>query len=411
MSALLSKCSAIACVVALAVVLVPSAMGADVPGRPTFYKDIVPVLQENCQSCHRPAGLNMGGMIAPMSLITYREVRPWAKAMVTQVTSKSMPPWDATAEFSGVFDNERTLTDNEIATIANWVKAGAARGNPADAPEPLAFAESEWSFGTPDLVVSMPEPFFVEDDVEDLYADFKVIITEEMLPEPRWISMSESKAGSSAVHHLIARPIGSQAPGGGHKTYPKGFGKLIKAGDEVSFDMHYHKEAGPGTGVWDQSKVAVKFHTEPVSHPITTRPIGNMQFEIPPKHAAWIVGASEVFKEDTTILSLTTHMHLRGKAYKYTAYYPDGTEEVLLDVPDYDFNWQTTYNFAVPKEIPAGTRLDVIAKFDNSPENAASAGFNSERAISFGGPTTDEMMLGWMNYAGTKPVENAEGTD
>lgn len=366
--------------------------------RVTFYKDVLPILQESCQACHREQGLNFGGMVAPMALITYQQVRPWAKSIATQVSAKSMPPWHATPATHGVFINERTIREDQIATLVSWVQSGATRGNPNDAPTPLEFPDSEWGF-EPDLVVSMPEPYFVGDDVQDLYINFKTTITEEMLPKERWVQMSESKPGSTAVHHIIARPIGGQAPGGGHTVYPDGYGVLLKPGTEVTFQMHYHKESGPGTGVWDQSKVALRFHTKPVTHPITTTAIGNMTFEVPPRHPNWEVGASMKFKKDTTLLRFMPHMHLRGKDAKYTAFYPDGTSEVLLDVPEYDFNWQTSYRYKERKEIPAGTRIEVMMHFDNSPENAARVNFNADRPVSFGGPTTDEMMLGWMTFA------------
>ena len=372
-------------------------------GRITFTKDVLPILQQNCQVCHRPSGLNMGGMVAPMAFMTYEEVRPWAKSIATAVEAREMPPWHATHEFHGVFYNERTLAEKDIATLTRWVKTGAARGRPEDAPEPVVFPSGEWSF-EPDLVITMPEPYFVTDDVEDLYVEFEVEITKEMLPEPRWIHMSEAKSGSSAVHHIIARPLGGLAPGGGHAIYPEGYGLLIEPGDTLTFDMHYHKEPGPGTGVWDQSSVAAKFHTEPVLHPVTTRPIGNNGFEIPPDHPNWEVGASLIFPKATTILRYAPHMHLRGKDMKYTAFYPDGTTEVLLDVPSFDFNWQTSYFYGEPKKLPAGTRIEVIAHFDNSAEKAEWANFNSERSIRFGGPTTDEMMLGWMSWADTEPT-------
>lgn len=394
----------------LAIALAAPAMGTE-KERVTFYKDVLPILQENCQLCHRPAGADMGGMIAPMSLMTYQEVRPWAKAVVRQITQKTMPPWHAASQHDGVFSNQRTLTDEEIATIERWVEQGAARGKQQDAPEPKVFPSGEWSIGEPDLVVTMPEPYFVEDDVEDLYVDIEVEITEEMLPEARWIKSSETRSGSTAVHHIIARPLGGSAPGIDANVYPEGYGSLVKPGTVVTFDMHYHKEAGPGTGVWDQSSVAVTFHDTPVNHPITTLPVGNRWFEVPPGHANWEVGASRIFEEDTTILSFMPHMHLRGKDAKYVAYYPDGTTEVLLDVPKYDFNWQTRYMLNEPKVIPAGTRIEVTMHFDNSDGNPYNP--NPNRPVSFGGPTTDEMALGWMSYANTAPIPDPleEGTD
>lgn len=373
----------------------------------TFYRDVMPILQENCQTCHRPYGLNLGGMVAPMAFTSYADVRPWAKAMAREVQAGNMPPWHASPEFHGVFSNERTLTEAEVATLVKWARSGAPRGNPADAPEPVVWPDGEWSLGTPDLVVKMTEPYFVEDDVEDLYVNFDVTLTAEMLPEARYVRASEARGGSQAVHHLIARPLGGMAPGGGHKVYPEGYGSRVEPGQVVTFNMHYHKEPGPGTGVWDQSMVAVWFHDGPVRHEVVTRPVGNWTFEIPPGHPNWKVGASMVLEEDTTILAFAPHMHLRGKSARYVAFYPDGTRETLIDVPTYDFNWQTRYQYNELKEVPAGTRIEFTAHFDNSAGNAYNPA--PDEVVRYGQPTTAEMMLGWMSWAATHPRE--EGTE
>lgn len=383
---------------AVALLAGPALFAAD--GSPKFYEDVLPILQENCQSCHRPHGLNMGGMVAPMAFTDYDGVRPWAKSIARVVADREMPPWHATDEFAGVFKNERTLNEAEISTLVRWARGGAAKGDPANAPEAIAWTNAEWGLGEPDLIVMMPEPFWVEDDVEDQYVNFTVVITEEMLPETRYIRASEARGGSKAVHHIIARPLGGMAPGGGHKQYPAGFGSALAPGTEVRFNMHYHKEPGEGTGVWDQSQVAVWFHDTPVYHQVSSSAVGNSTFEVPPGHPEWKVGASQIFHEDTTILTMTPHMHLRGKSAKYTAFYPDGTQEVLLDVPKYDFNWQTAYTFKEPKLIPAGTRIEYEATFDNSTGNLSNPDAGS--AVRFGGPTTAEMMLGFMATAPTK---------
>ena len=386
-------------VLASALVLSPAALAGE---SPTFYKDVLPIVQENCQSCHRSEGINMGGMVAPMAFVDYAGTRPWAKSIARVVADRVMPPWHATAEFNGVFRNERTLTEDEIATLVEWVRTGAAEGDQADAPEPIVWANAEWRLGEPDLIVSLPEPFWVADEVEDQYQNIPVTITNEMLPVPRYIRASEARGGSKVVHHIVARPIGGMAPGGGHQEFIEGYGTLLEPGTVVNFNMHYHKEPGEGTGTWDQSRVALWFHTTPVYHPVRSTAIGNWTFEVPPGEADWRVGASMILDEDTTLLSMTPHMHLRGSAGKYTAFYPDGTVEVLLDVPAYDFNWQTAYTYAEPKLLPAGTRLQYEAHFDNSDTNLANP--DSSQAVRYGGPTTSEMMLGFMRIAPTKPI-------
>ena len=377
-------------------------------GRVTFTKDVLPILQENCQSCHRAGGANFAGMVAPMAFMSYSEVRPWAKSIVKRISTGEMPPWHASETFHGVFANERTITEEEIATIVKWVNTGAARGSAADAPEPIAWAETEdgWSLGKPDLIISMPEAYFIEDDVQDEYINFRTTITEEDLPHARWIKSIEYKPGSEAVHHVIARPLGGIAPGNDPTVYEEGYGKLLEPGTTVSFQMHYHKEAGPGTGMWDQSVIGVRFHPEDahIKYVIGGGNVPNMRFEIPPGHPNWQVGGSHTFSEDTYLLAMMPHMHLRGKAAEYTAFYPDGTQETLLEVPQYDFNWQTTYKFKEAKFMPAGTRMEMKMWFDNSADNPSNPDYT--KAIRFGGPTTDEMALAWYTSVNAKPREN-----
>jgi mono/diheme cytochrome c family protein len=376
-------------------------------GQITFTKDILPILQENCQDCHRPNGANLGGMVAPMSFTTYEDARPWAKSIAKEVAARNMPPWDATPEFHGVFRNERVLSEDQIETIVAWAQNGAKRGNPADAPAAREFSSSDgWQIGEPDLILSMPEKYFVKDDVEDIYVDFYAVVTEEMLPEPRYIKAIEFKPGSPVVHHIISDPLGGIAPGNGATFYPEGYGKILKPGARVSFEMHYHKEAGPGTGVWDQSQAAVKFY--PVGytpeHEVRMAMLGNFDFEIPAGDPNYTVTAEEAFNRDTQILSYTPHMHLRGKSALYKAFLPDGKEEVLLDVPAYDFNWQTTYWYDELKVLPAGSKMEVALTWDNSAENPSNP--DPTKNVTWGEPTTSEMMFGFVQYAF---VEEPEG--
>jgi len=387
---------------------------AEVPAKPTFTKDVLPILQENCQTCHRPAGTNLSGMIAPMSLITYKEVRPWAKAIAKAVETKMMPPWHANEKTHDVFANERTLTEDEIATLIKWSEMRAPRGNPADAPAPIEFSETGWNFGEPDLVVDFPEPFFVPDDIQDLYKNITTELSLEQMPTTRWIRSIEFKPGSEVVHHIIGHAngkdhsgdetrgmLGGNAPGADQQEFPAGFGIELHPESHITFALHYHKESGAGTGMWDSSQIGFQFHEEDaeVTHPIEISTISHGAFQIPPHHKHWKVASSRTFHEDTLLLDMLPHMHLRGTEAKYTAFYPDGSEEELLHVPAYDFNWQTGYDYKIMKDIPAGTRIEMEFWFDNSEDQAAKGGFNPNRAISFGGPTTDEMDLAWITIA------------
>ena len=403
----------------LTMIAIPNATAET--ARVTFAKDVLPILQEKCQSCHRPQGANLSGMVAPMSLTSYREVRPWSKAIAKAVAGRIMPPWGATEHTAGQFSNERTLSDAEIETIVTWVESGAARGNPTDAPEPVEFGNSgDWYMGEPHLIVPI-ERIWVGDDVEDWQPRFTMTVTKEMLPEARWIQAVEMRPGSEVVHHMIASAAvpaadghpaenflaGSNAAGEEPTIYPEGFGNILRPGTKLVGSMHYHKEPGPGSGVWDASSIGFRFHSPEteIKYKVTrggigTGGIGNSNFEVPPGHPNWSIGSSMRFEEPTVLVSLHPHMHYRGKSMKYTAYYPNGETEVLLDVDRYDYSWQTQYIYDVPKYIPAGTRIDVIATMDNSATIQAQVGaLNIDRAVRFGAASTDEMMIPWAEWA------------
>lgn len=407
------------CVAATAMLALTPAIQADdssIPGatqaRPTFTRDVQPLLQEKCVDCHRPEGLNMGGMVAPMSLMTFEEARPWAKSMAKVVKNREMPPWHANADQHGVFDNERTLTDTQIETIVRWAASGAPRGDLADAPPAKVFDNYEgWSLGKPDLVIGFDEPYWVADDVEDLYVNIPVKLTEEQLPVDRWIRAAEFRAGGKWVHHIIARPIGGIAPGYEARVMRPGYSRKLKAGSEIDFKMHYHKEPGEGTGAWDSSEVAVYFWPKGtvIEHIKITEALPARGFMIPAGDGNYSHGGSYTFAEDSEILSFNPHMHLRGKAARMIATFPDGSQKVLLDVPKYDFNWQTTYHFKEPVHVPAGTKIDMTLWWDNSAENPANPDPTVD--VVFGRPTTAEMGFGWMHHTATKPIHIVVGEE
>ena len=366
---------------------------------PTYTKDVLPILQENCQVCHRENGANLGGMVAPMAFNSYEKTRPWAKSMAKHVSARTMPPWHAAPQHHGVFENERTLTDDQIETIVRWANSGAPRGNPADAPAEKSWAsEGGWTIGEPDLVIDMGEEYFVGDDVEDIYVDFRTEITKEMLPEDRIIKAVEFRPGSSVVHHIIAMPLGGIAPGNEATVYPEDIGRRISPGTNVTWQMHYHKEPGPGTGVMDRSQAAIKFYPKgtEVKYELQGEPLGRFDFRIPAGEPNYSIKQEFTFNADSQIVSLMPHMHLRGKSALYEAYYPDGTHEVLLDVPRYDFNWQTAYQFSEFKQVPKGTKVVLTTAWDNSADNE----FNPDptKTIGWGHPTTDEMSFGFMSF-------------
>ena len=398
----------------------------------TYYKDVLPIMQENCQTCHRPSGYNISGLVAPMSFMDYGETRPWARSIARKVESREMPPWFASAP-KGVFENERGLTEAEIDAIVRWVDAGAPAGDAADAPPAAQWAEDAsggWSLGAPDFVVSMPEPYLVEDDVYDLNITFYTELTEDVLPEDTWVRGWEFRVGDNQItHHMCSSVIApgafvpegpaeeegadvddSQllscvAEGGEADMLPEGFGVLLRKGSSISFNMHYHKEPAEGSAAWSNAQVAFFAADEPVRHQVINDSLFNRGFEIPPNHPRYRVGSSRVLEKDTLVLTYWPHAHLRATAARYTAFYPDGREELLLDVPRYDQSWQVTYKYKEPKLLPKGTRIDVDFWYDNSPERASRRDFDPNLFVGHGPRTDDEMSLGFIGYA---EIDDAE---
>lgn len=414
----------------LAPTLGPGPIGAaesavDAVKAPTFSKDVLPILQTRCQECHRVGGEGIAGVYAPMSLMTFDEVRPWAKSIARNVQARQMPPWDATDETLGQFANERVMTDSERDILVEWAKTGAKRGRPDDAPPPRTFEDKKgWLLGEPDLVVPLPEPYWVSDDLTDHQPRIVFKVTEEMLPEARWISAIEIRPDAPQVHHAVGRATappwgehpeetfsaGSIAAGEDPIVYPTGFGNLLRPGTEISVSMHYFKEAGAGTGFFDRTEIGFHFHnTEAdVQYKVSRGGIGSSGWEIPPGHPNWRIGGSRVFEEDTVLISLHPHMHFRGKSMLYTALYPDGTTEVLLNVPEYDYGLQTQYTYREPKFIPKGTRIEVESYYDNSESIKAKFPLlDIERAVHPGSRSVDEMFIPFIEWSeiDTKDVE------
>ena len=412
-------------------VAAPAQAGNEAAAEVTYYKHVLPILQENCQTCHRPVGLNIGGLSAPMSFTSYAETRPWARAIAGKVEAREMPPWYASAP-SGVFSNERGLTDGEIDTILRWVEAGAPAGEAADAPPPKLWAEETsdgWSNGTPDFIVKLDEPYRVEDDIYDLNANLFKTLTEEELPQDTWIRGWEFKTGTEGVvHHMcvfIRRPsdpaalgaaagategadslgelLSCIAEGAESGMLPDGFGVRLEKGTLLSFNMHYHKQPADGSGVWSQPEVGFFVADEPVKYQVQNDFIPNAGFEIPPGHPHYRIGMSRLLEKDTYVLTYWPHAHLRATAARYTAIYPDGAEELLLDVPHYDQNWQETYKYRAPKLLPKGTRIDVDFWYDNTAERAARRDFDPTMAVGYGNRTDDEMALAFIGYAEVEP--------
>lgn len=424
----------------------------------TFSKDVAPIFFTNCAECHRP------GEAAPMSLLSYKDARPWARSIREKVVTREMPPWHADPHH-GEFLNDRRLTKEQIDTILAWVDQGANEGDRKDLPPVPKFTEG-WAIGKPDLVLTMPEEFTLEATGPDEYHYFEIPTD---FTEDKYVQMAEARPGNrKIVHHIIAfvqppRKDGKPAPkltkeeiekymkqrekesifyrdgflmrmksdvpvyddgcalpsgGNGEKrdgsggndnlgTLLAGFApgmnpgifapgtvKKVPAGSKIVLQLHYSKAAGKVEK--DRSMVGLVFAKHPLEKQVMTHPISNNYFSIPPGAERHKVTACWTPKEDIHIISLMPHMHLRGTAMEIKAFYPDGRSEILLNVPNYSFSWQTVYYLKRPAAIPKGTRLTVTGYFDNSAKNKYNP--DPTQAVRFGEPTYDDMMIGWMDY-------------
>jgi hypothetical protein len=388
---------------------------------PTFYKDVLPILQDHCQSCHRP------GEVAPMPLVTYDQTRQWATAMAHAVGMKMMPPWFADPRY-GHFANDASLTDQQIATIAAWATAGAPSGDLHDAPPARTWAQG-WNIPQPDLVVSMPTPVPIP-------AQGQIEYTYEIAPtqftEDRWIQMSEFRPGSPAhVHHAVVyiRPPDSQwlrhapigrpftastlsdpveqrqahettsdlllvyAPGSSPDQWLEGMAKFVPAGSDLVFQMHYTTN---GTAAADQTSIGLVFAKTPPRQRVITLQLNNHALIIPPGADDFRAQVQGTLPHDATLLSLFPHMHLRGKRFEYDIVHDDGTVEVLLRV-NYHFHWQLSYKLAEPRLLKAGTKLRAIAWYDNSKNNPHNP--DPTKTVTWGDQTSDEMMVGFFDVA------------
>jgi hypothetical protein len=367
---------------------------ADVPANPTYTKDVAPILFENCTGCHR------AGQVGPMSLLTYQEVRPWAKSIGKNVADGAMPPWDADHGY-GPWIEDRSMSKDEIATIVNWVNAGAPQGNPKDLPASPIYSTNEWSLGDPDLVVTF-DNFDVPGGGPDLFHDH---IVQTPLKEDKWITDIEILPGASeVVHHVIlwkgqqggGNPqgwVGAWAAGATPMQFPDGVGRKLEEGSTLRGDMHYHPADEDFS---DSTRVGFHFADGDVEKELVNLWVMNAEFVIPPGADNHEVKSRYTFGEDSHLISLTPHMHYRGKDFVYTASYPDGTSKELLKVSKYDFAWQTEYRFEDPESMPKGTRIDCVAHFDNSEGNAANP--DPSKTLTFGTDSYDEMMIGFIDY-------------
>jgi peroxiredoxin len=381
----------------------------------TYSNQIARLLQDRCIECHRE------GQIAPFSLTEYDEVAGWGEMIAEVVREQRMPPWHASPEY-GHFSNENRLTDEEKELIYAWMRNGCPEGDPADLPEPREFHEGWFMEGEPDRIVYMAdEPVDVKAEGVESYRYYTV---DPGFTEDKWVKLAECMPGNRAVvHHIIVyiKPPGQKgthstspdgdirgfnflagfAPGTRPLVAPDGWAKKIPAGSEFVFEMHYTPIGNPQK---DKSSIGLAFiDEEDVTHQMSTTHAINPRFEIPPHAEDHVVEAKSTFRRDAVLLSLFPHMHMRGKSFRYELTYPDKTSEILLDVPFYDFNWQTSYILAEPMLIPKGSVLRCTAYYDNSEKNLANP--DPSQAVRWGEQTWEEMMIGWYDIG--VPIEDA----
>ncbi len=380
-------------------------------GTITFAKDVSRVLQRNCQECHRP------GQVGPMPLLTYEDALAWSDTLREVVEQKRMPPWLADPHF-GKFQNDRSLSADDRATLLGWIDQGCPKGDVADLPPAKDFAEG-WSIGKPDQVFTMPDEFTVPATADEKGLKYQYFIVRTKFAEDRWVRAAEAKPGNRAVvHHIIvfvvkpgkdgglmrektADGIGdgfltAYAPGELASALPDGSAKRVPKNSILVFQMHYTPN---GVEQTDRSSVGLIFAKEPPKVEVRTRAVAQKRLNIPPGEANYEAKSETVFDQDADLLSLLPHMHLRGKDFRYEVVYPDGKRETLLSVPRYDFNWQSNYRLEKPLHLPAGTRIECTAHYDNSKDNPNNPDPN--KTVRWGDQTWDEMMIGFVDYANT----------
>ena len=434
-----------------AAVLVPSLASAQTPA-PTFSNDVAPIFYKNCTVCHRP------GEIAPMSLLTYTEARPYLRAIANQVSRGTMPPWHADPAH-GQFSNDRRLTAAEKDTILRWVTNGAPEGDPANLPPQPVYADG-WSIGKPDAVFALGEDYSVPASGT---IDYKYFEVPTNLTEDKWIQAFEVKPGNPAVvHHVIvyARPpqrpqsgeakgnarrqgqspftfgpnmeepesvkanaarqstpndrpapasgmglfVGGFAPGQNLRVFKEGTAMRLPAGSTLIFQMHYTANGQGGT---DRSKIGFVFAKSAPKQETITAALVNANFTLPAGAPRTQVDAEVTLNVDTTLWSLLPHTHVRGRSWEIQVTYPDGRKEIVLAVPNYDFNWQTDYIFKEPLQLPKGTVIRTSAWYDNSPSNKSNP--DPTKDVHWGEQTWEEMQFTAFTFTLNPPARQSTG--
>ncbi len=369
----------------------------------TYHERVSRIVAANCVECHRAGG------VGPFALDTLADLSAH-KAMVRKVVEAgAMPPWHA-APSPGKWANDRTLSTADKADLLAWLKNGLPPGDPADAPLPRVFAEG-WAIGTPDKVLQLPKPIAVKATGTMPY---QTVTVETGLTAETWVQAVEIQPTDRAVvHHVLVFVGGAKGraserdgyfaayvPGNGHQAFPPGFAKRLPAGATLRFQIHY---TPAGTATTDQLRIGLKFAAGPPERELKVFGLTNPFLAIPPHAADHAEVASIRVPADAVVVAFMPHLHVRGRACRYELVAPDGTATTLLDVPHYDFNWQLRYELAEPLKVPRGSTLRFTARYDNSRGNPANP--DPAAAVRWGPQTSDEMLLGYLDYylVGAKP--------
>ena len=391
-----------------AVALASGSLAAQTPAiaspEVTFTKEVAPILQQHCQECHRP------NAIAPMSLQTFEEVRPFAKAIKERTSARMMPPWFIDPNVGiNKFKNYGGLTDDEIATIAKWVDAGAPRGNPADMPPPAKFDDDIWHIGTPELVAAMPADLAVTANGPDMWRN---IVVDPGLTEDRYIKAVEIKPtkGRRVIHHMGTTLL---YPDGGSATmqsknaniFEDGSGRLMKAGTKVVFQLHVHPyREDTSTNV----EIGFKFYPKGYvpKYVAQTELMGDdHELDLPANSDNVRYDSYKILTVPTRILAYAPHMHTRAKAQCLEAILPEKSEqrdgnkvETLSCINHFDFNWMMVYEYATDAQplLPVGTVLHLINWYNNTASNRLNN--DPDNWIGYGQRSIDDMAMAWMTF-------------
>jgi thiol-disulfide isomerase/thioredoxin len=372
---------------------------------PTYHNQVSRILQANCVECHHPGG------VAPFSLETSHDVIANAGMIKQQVARGKMPPWFAArtpGQTESPWVNDRSLSAQDKADLLAWLNSDRPPGDPADAPIARTFS-SQWNIGEPEVIFQLPEPVSVK---AEGFMPYQHRTIQTSFPEDRWVQAYEiMPTARSVVHHAIvslqadtkdADSLGElgatgfwavYVPGYTYRIYPRGYARKLPAGAKLNFQIHYTPN---GQATQDQLKIGLIFSKQPPQYEIHALGIPQPGIDIPAGVHRHVETAEYHVSADMNVTGYQAHTHLRGKAFRYELIATNGETETLLDIPNYDFNWQLQYDYVQPRFIPAGSTIKVLAVYDNSVDNPANP--DPTKNVKWGDQTYDEMLIGYVEY-------------